>query len=429
MESGRNTQVRAACGLLGDLNMKIWIKLFLGTVVGTVLGFVLSPTGAGADIIQYLAKLTLQVGRYLVVPLVFFSLTVAAFELQMQRKLSRIYRYTILYGALSSICLIVLGSVCITIFPPDRIPIIVARQGSLNLPTLQDLVLRVFPANLFSVFIENGDFLLPLSLFALFLGFNLTFDRQIARPVVELFDSFNRVLYHMNIFFTEFLYIAGIALTVSLIIQLRNAGDIGIFVPFLVILGLLTLCLAFVFLPVALYFLRKKKKPFRWLYAQLGPGLTALISGDVLFSYGQLIRHGHETLGVSRKVGAVTYPFLLVFSRSGSALVTVASFLVVFRSYSSLELGFFQTFWVMILSFILSFALWAVPGSGAMAGITLLSQLFGRGLEEGYLILTPVAPLLISFGAFLDILCASLVTLLVSEKMGALRPSEVCHPI
>jgi Na+/H+-dicarboxylate symporter len=359
----------------------------------------------------------------------FFSLIVAVFELHLQRKVLRTFYLSSLYGLSLTAGLVVLGVVFVLVLSPERIPIIATPPLTFQIPSFGNLILRLFPTNAFLVLVEQGDFFLPLLFLAFVLGLNLTYDRQIARSVIELSDSLNRVFWHMNVFVTEFLYVPVLFLSCSLVVGFRRGNDLGIFLPFLVILTILTLAVAFIGLPVAFYFLHQKRKPFRWLYAQLGPGLAALVSGDVLFSYGQLVRHGNETLGIPRRIGSVTSPFLLVFSRGGSAFVTVVTFLVLFRSYSTLELGLFQTFWVILLAVLVSLALGATPGMGVFVGIALLSRLFGRGMEEGYLIVTPVIPILVSLGAFLDALCASFVSQWVAEEMDCLHPEEERHSI
>jgi Na+/H+-dicarboxylate symporter len=152
------------------------------------------------------------------------------------------------------------------------------------------------------------------------------------------------------------------------------------------------------------------------MYAQLAPALGAFLSGDVYFSLGLLTRHGNEVLGIPRKISAASYPLLSVLSRGGRAMIMAMSFIVTLRSYSSLDIGFLHILWIIAASFGISFLLGSVPGIGALVGVAMLSGMYGR--EEGFLILRPVAVLLVSLGAFLDTVCASFVTTLVSESMG-----------
>jgi Na+/H+-dicarboxylate symporter len=92
------------------------------------------------------------------------------------------------------------------------------------------------------------------------------------------------------------------------------------------------------------------------------------------------------------------------------------SFILILRSYSSLEITFLQTLWVMFFSFVVSFILGAMPGNGAFFAIFMLCSLYAKGLQEGYLILRTIAPLLVSFGAFIDVLTSAFVSLLIARE-------------
>ena len=64
---------------------------------------------------------------------------------------------------------------------------------------------------------------------------------------------------------------------------------------------------------------------------------------------------------------------------------------------------------------LISFALFAVPRWGIYVALSWMSALYGRGLEDGYLILLPVMPLLLAWTALLDNATALLLTVLVSR--------------
>ena len=265
---------------------------------------------------------------------------------------------------------------------------------------------------------DSTDFLLPVIVFALLFGLTLTHERSLFHAVVETSDSLARVFYRMYSFVSEFLFIGGIACAASLMLQLRKVTDAALFRELFLVLGGGSVLIAFGIFPLLLYLLRGRKKPFLWIYAQLAPAAGALLSGDVYFSLGLAMRHAREVLGIPRKVTALSYPFLAVFTRGGSAMITAMCFIMIFRSYSSLEMGVLQILWIIAVSFGISFLLGAVPGMGAFVGIALISGIYGRGLEEGFLILRPIVVLLVSLGAFLDTVCASFVATLVSDSLG-----------
>jgi Na+/H+-dicarboxylate symporter len=311
-----------------------------------------------------------------------------------------------------------LGVVLVSLFTPARIPILVETHVPLDKPDIGSLLYRVFPSNLFTLFADSTDFLLPVMVFALLFGLTLTHERSLFHTVVEFSDSLSRIFYHINSFVSEFLFIGGIALSASLVIQLKKVTELRRFFELFFVLGIFSLVIAFGVFPLLLYFIQGKKKPFLWMYAQLAPAIGAFLSGDVYFSLGLLVRHTKEVLGISRKVCAVCSPFLAVFTRGGSAMMAAMCFIVIFRSYFSLEIGMVRILWIIAASFGISFLLGAVPGMGAFVALAMLSDTHGGEMEEGFLILRSVSVILISLGAFLDTVCASFVTTLVS---GSLR--------
>ncbi|MDR2588716.1 MAG: cation:dicarboxylase symporter family transporter [Spirochaetales bacterium] len=398
--------------------MKIWFKMCIGAVIGLVCGLYLPASfGSSSGFLEFLSGLAVRVGRYAVLPLVLFSLIVSVYELCLERRLFRVYLRVIFYAALTSLGVITFGVLCALFFMPGRVSISIENQVALAAPRAGELLLRVFPQNLFTVFTDSGDFLLPLAVFAVFFGLCLTYDRRIFRPLVEIAGSLSLLFYRMSSFITEFLFIGCAVLSAFLVLELRKVTDLGQFAgPFLVC-ALFSLAASFVVFPLILYFLKGKKKPLRWMYAQLAPALGAFLSGDVYFSLGLLVRHGKEVLGVPWKVSAVASPFLAVFFRGGSAMVSAVSFVVVLRAYSSLEIGFLQVLWIIAQSFGISLLLGAVPGAGSLVGLAALSALYGKGMEEAFLIIRPVSVMLVGIGAFLDIVSASFVTCLAADAM------------
>jgi aerobic C4-dicarboxylate transport protein len=128
---------------------------------------------------------------------------------------------------------------------------------------------------------------------------------------------------------------------------------------------------------------------------------------------------GKENLGVPRSVGSAVFPVAAVFAKGGTALVTAASFILILRSFTALEITFGQVLWVMVATFGISFILGSVPGSGVLVALSLLSSSYGRGMEEVYLILLPIVPILISIGVFLDVVTSAFIGYVVaySENM------------
>jgi Na+/H+-dicarboxylate symporter len=393
--------------------MKIWIKLLVGSLVGLVAGFLIPVQAQG--FFDSLTGLLVGVGRYAIFPFIFFSLGIGTSELRQEKRLLRVYLSAFKYLAISAAVLIVIGTVSVLVFPPERIPITIeAEKAFVPVGVMQGLM-SLFPRNLFAVFFGGGDFLLPIMVLAFLLGVNMDFDRQLTRPIVQIFDSMSRIFYHLNSLIVELFAIALIVLAATRVSHLTHV-DLGMYKQLIIILAVDVVLVAFGVFPGALYLLGIKENPYRWLYASIGPAIAGLFSGDHYLSLGFLSKHGKESLGVPRMVGSAVYPLFAVLGRAGTAMVSSISFILILRSYSSLEITFFQTLWVMLFSFLVSFVLGAVPGNGAFFSVFMLCSIYGRGLQEGYLIVRNIAPLLVSFGAFIDMLCAAFVSLLIARE-------------
>jgi len=201
-------------------------------------------------------------------------------------------------------------------------------------------------------------------------------------------------------------------------VQIRLIQDISLYFQIFAVLLVAALFVVFVVMPALLYLLVDRKNPFPWIFGMVGAGLGAFFSGDSFFSLGLATRLTRENLGVPRKVGAVNLPLFAMFGRAGTALTSTVAFFIILKSYSSLEISFEQILWTISFAFLLSFALPSVPGLGTYINLSLLCSLYGKGLENGYLNLQPILPVLVSFAALLDVYCASFGAFLVAKAEG-----------
>jgi len=393
--------------------MKIWIKLLIGSLIGLAAGFFIPVQAQG--VFDSVSSFLIGIGRYALFPFIFFSLGIGTSELRQEKRLLRVYFSIFKYLVLSAGLLIIIGTLSVLVFPPERIPITIEADRAFSAVSVIDGLKVIFPRNLFAVFFGSGDFLLPIVVLAFLLGLNMDFDRQLTRPVVQIFDSLSRIFYHLNSLIVELFAIALIAIAAARISHLSHA-ELGMYKQIIIIVAVDVVVVAFGVFPGALYMMGIRENPYRWLYASIGPAIAGLFTGDQYISLGIVTKHGKESLGVPRMVGSAVYPLFAILGRAGTSMVSTVSFILILRSYSSLEITFLQTLWVMFFSFIVSFILGAMPGNGAFYAIFMLCSLYAKGLQEGYLILRTIAPLLVSFGAFIDVLSSAFVSLLIARE-------------
>ena len=117
--------------------MKIWIKYLIGIALGIIAAFVL-PENLLTDtgIVSFLSDIAIRTVRFLLVPLVFFSFTVAVFKLRDTKKLFKTLLITAIIIVSVAFLFTVLGLVAIFIVKLPRIPIAadrITQTESLNI--------------------------------------------------------------------------------------------------------------------------------------------------------------------------------------------------------------------------------------------------------------------------------------------------------
>ena len=406
--------------------MKIWIKMTAGVIIGVLLGFILPAADESLnEVFSYLAELIINIGRYAVFPLVFFSLAYGIFELRQEKKLLRVYGRTILYLIISSVLLVIIGTLSVLFFSPDRIPIIIEVESIFTVPGIKEILLEIFPRNFFLVFINNGNFLLPVFFLASFLGLNFSFDKVETRPVTQFFNAMSRIFYHINSFVIEILSLGMIILITYLIMLIRGTSEISLFGQLILLLSIDSFIVIFGVFPLILYFAGGRENPYKWMYAVIAPALAGFASGDSYFSLTTLIRHGKENLGIPRSIASTTFPLFALFGKAGTAMVTSISFTIILKSYSSLGIDWIGVLVIIGLSIIVSFITGSIPGMGVFVSLSLISTMFGKGMENGYLIIKPVIPLLLSFGVMLDVITAAVSSMLVARHEEMQKQIEI----
>ncbi|MDR2784073.1 MAG: cation:dicarboxylase symporter family transporter [Treponema sp.] len=384
--------------------MKLWIKLLTGAALGLLLGFLL-PIGNKTILTatEWLSHFAINIGRYAVVPMLFFSISIAVHELRQEGGLWSILFRALLLIAISAVIVISGGILAIILFPPARSPITYDEQIEAVSLSLVDNISKIFPSNMFQAIVSDGVYLLPMCVFAFFLGMGLSYDKHTMKPVLSLIDALSRVFYHIASFFSEILGVIIIALSAYWAFRYRAIVQTD-FQSLIVLLTIVSGVLSVIVFPLLLYVVKNKPRPWAALYSAISSAPASFFSGDVIFSLPVVLRHTKENLGVRRRANAVALPLFAVFGRAGSAMVAAMSLILIIKSYSSLGISVIDIFSIGMQAFAISFLLARYPGDGAYTALAVLCAAYGQGFEAGYLILKPVAFYLIAIGTFLDVM-------------------------
>ena len=405
--------------------MKIWMKLLLAAILGTALGLLL-PAGSPTDgTLGILLELAVRIGRYIFLPLVFFSVSIAVFELYEDRRMFLMVGKVVLVSVASVFAAAIIGAAGAFLLRPDRIPLVSEAAAIAPLASAGDILLGLFPRNAFSALVSGGDGMGPLLVLAVILGLAFSFDQSVTKPVVSLFDSLSRIMYQINSFFVELLAILAILAAAANARAFMAVLRLNLYRGLLLTVGVELLFALVIVIPLILYFASGKKNPFRILYGLLGPALACVVSGDLFFAGGTLLKHAKESLGIRRRAGALCVPIALLLGRAGTSLVTATSFIVVLNSFSNLGLSAGNFFWMLLFVPLSALLLGAAPGRGPAAALAFLCGLYGRGFETGYLLVAQAALPLLLAGTLLDSVWAGCVAWMVARSEGMTEDREL----
>jgi aerobic C4-dicarboxylate transport protein len=397
--------------------MKIWVKLLLGMLIAVIFVFIFPDDPGG--IFSSLSEIFINIGSYIVFPLVFFSLIMATYELKLEKRLMRIYGKLFLYLISATAILAFLGVISGMIIPGEA-RFIGYDIDPVVVPTFTDILTKIFPQNFFQAFAGNNFviFLLPVIVIAVLLGLNYDYDKHYTRPVVQCTDGLSRIMYHINSFIVEIFWIGVIVITSAKLMQLKNIIGIEVYINLLLILSIDVVIIIFGVFPFLLYTLNNQKNPFKWLYASIASLLTGLVTGQDLIAVSMLVKHGKESMHISRKIGGTVFPLAAVFSKAGTALVVSVSLVFLKKSIFGPEIALLELLWIFGLSVLVSLFTSLLdtgfPGQGVWAALIIIGQDYPKmGQHLG---LSDIAPLLISLAVVVNVLTSSFVAYLVAQQ-------------
>ncbi len=334
-------------------------------------------------------------------PLLFFSGIMAVYRMREDSLLLRASLWTGGTILASSVLLTALGFFSILLIRLPRIPITTERVTEIASVDLKGFFQEVFPYSAFEA-LQKGSFLLPAFVFALIIGFGCCMNHTNIKPVISLTDGLSELFYNVSTVFTE-LFSAGIVFVMcSWTLQFKSVIKSGVFTPLIIMLCAQFIVLAGIVYPLVTRFVCRNGKPLKILRASIAPFFVALFSGDTNLALPVEIRLGKETLGIRQRVNGFAFPLFSIFARGGTALVSIICFVVIWRSYSTLNIEFFDMLAISLTAFALSFVMGNLPVGGTFMTLTVLCSMFGRGMETGYLLLRPAAAIIGSFAALID---------------------------
>ena len=407
--------------------MKVWIKYLIGVALGIVAALIL-PAGNAVclSILSFLSELFIRIGRYIVIPLIFTTAICAVNKLRSSKLLWKTFSWTVIVIIISSLLMTLVGLVSILIVKLPRIPITVDIPSQVNHIDIKSMILSLFPISGFNAMLE-GSFLLVSLVLAFLMGWESATDEQIFKPVFALADACAKLFYNVANFFTEIMAIFCVAIVSYWFVNFKAIIEPGIYTPMIIMFLVDFVIIAGIIYPLIIHFVCHDPHPYRVLYASIAPMILAFFTADSNVVLPLSMRHGAESLGFRRRCRGFTYPLFSIFARGGSALVASISFILIWRSYSSLSIPFSDILWIFGLSFGLSFLLGGTPTGGAFLLLTILCDKYAKGFETSFLLLQPAAMVMCSFAALFDVVTSMFGSYIVAVKTKLIEHHTIQH--
>ena len=395
------------------------MNYLVGILAGAAAGVFIKEDSTAFTILADLVDLSVNIGHYLLFPLIFFSLPLAVLKLRNSGKMNKVLKQSFWLSILGTASLSIIGTFLAWSIPLERIPVIPEVMNNAPvMPKLLQLLAGSLKISSLHSFLNNPSFILPVLIPAFIIGWHMKFDPEVAAPTFNIFDSLSRIFYRANEYILYTMPVLLALLTAHVVARTKLVIDIQRFIPMVSILIITAIILICLVCPVIIRVVLKDKRPWLFLKRMFRAFLGALISGSPMFNYGNLVYNLKENLEIRRELAAIVAPIHLLLSRAGTAMISAFCMLMIIRSYSSLEITLFQASWTAFFSFIASYLSLNTPHRSVTLSLIILGSLYGRGLDEGWLILVPILPILTMLACLLDTASNTLLLILTNRKIN-----------
>ena len=406
------------------LSTQIFIALLLGALLGVVIHYWI-PSGYIKDtvivegVLYVVGQGFIRLMQMLVVPLVFCSLICGSMAIGDTKTLGKVGVKTIgfyLVTTALAVC-VALGSALI-INPGLGLDMDSIQKGTVSSTTeatsLVDTLLNIIPKNPVQS-MANGD-MLPIIVFALFVGIMLAKLGTRGSVVANFFSQFNDVMMEMTMAIMKIAPIGVFCLIA------RTFATVGFsaFAPMLKYMGNVTLALAIQCLIVyqILLFVFTRLNPFKFIKKFL-PVMgfafsTATSNATIPMSIDTL----SKKMGVSKQISSFTIPLGATINMDGTSIMQGVAVIFIAQAYGiPLTMGNLAT--VVVTATLASIGTAGVPSVGL---VTLAMVLNSVGLPtEGIALIMGIDRILDMIRTAVNITGDAVCTTIVCHQEGSLN--------
>lgn len=404
------------------LSTQIFIALLGGAILGILIHYYM-PDGYLKDtvlingVLYVVGQGFIRLMQMLVVPLVFCSLVCGSMAIGDTKTLGKVGIKTVLfYLFTTAVAVCVALSVASLIDPGVGVQlenVETAEVAATESTSLSETILNIIPKNPISS-MANGD-MLPIILFALFVGIMLAKLGSSASTVSNFFSQFNDIMMEMTM---SIMKIAPIG--VFCLIAKTFAGiGFSAFLPMLKYMGSVTLALAiqcFVIYQLLL-FIFTRLNPLKFIKKFLPVMTFAFTTATSNSTIPMSIDTLEKKMGVSKKISSFTIPLGATVNMDGTSIMQGVAVIFIAQVYGmSLSMGDLAT--VVLTATLASIGTAGVPSVGL---VTLAMVLSSVGLPtEGIALIMGIDRILDMMRTAVNITGDAVCTTVVSHQEKAL---------
>ena len=406
------------------LSTQIFIALLIGALFGVVIHYwipssYIKDTVIVEGVLYVVGQGFIRLMQMLVVPLVFCSLICGSMAIGDTKTLGKVGVKTIgfyLVTTALAVC-VALGS-ALLINPGRGLDMDAVQKGTVSSTTeatsLVDTLLNIIPKNPVQS-MANGD-MLPIIVFALFVGIMLAKLGTRGSVVANFFSQFNDVMMEMTM---AIMKIAPIGVF-CLIGRTFATDGFSAFAPMLKYMGNVTLALAIQCLVVyqILLFVFTRLNPFKFIKKFL-PVMgfafsTATSNATIPMSIDTL----SKKMGVSKQISSFTIPLGATINMDGTSIMQGVAVVFIAQAYGiPLTMGNLAT--VVVTATLASIGTAGVPSVGL---VTLAMVLNSVGLPtEGIALIMGIDRILDMIRTAVNITGDAVCTTIVCHQEGSLN--------
>ena len=406
------------------LSTQIFIALLIGALFGVVIHYwipssYIKDTVIVEGVLYVVGQGFIRLMQMLVVPLVFCSLICGSMAIGNTKTLGKVGVKTIgfyLVTTALAVC-VALGS-ALLINPGRGLDMDAVQKGTVSSTTeatsLVDTLLNIIPKNPVQS-MANGD-MLPIIVFALFVGIMLAKLGTRGSVVANFFSQFNDVMMEMTMAIMKIAPIGVFCLIA------RTFATVGFsaFAPMLKYMGNVTLALAIQCLVVyqILLFVFTRLNPFKFIKKFL-PVMgfafsTATSNATIPMSIDTL----SKKMGVSKQISSFTIPLGATINMDGTSIMQGVAVVFIAQAYGiPLTMGNLAT--VVVTATLASIGTAGVPSVGL---VTLAMVLNSVGLPtEGIALIMGIDRILDMIRTAVNITGDAVCTTIVCHQEGSLN--------